>query len=201
MERWNQKRAEPRLDKSSSVRFANNPSQSFQAKPPPKTTYRPTTSSSVISLSVTRHESERATTRVVSTSLALPSPSSTFGPARSHGMSGGAMAGIVIGGVALLAGLGALWVWKRRKRSQAPRFDPPSMEHRPEGLGIYSVAATYTPTLSDEIDIQVGDQVELLVEYDDGWCQGINLSQNTKGVFPKHCLHSQNESTLQPWHS
>ncbi|KAK4512320.1 uncharacterized protein ATC70_003018 [Mucor velutinosus] len=64
-------------------------------------------------------------------------------------------------------------------------------------VGVFYVAATYTPTLSDEIDIQTGDQVEILVEYDDGWCQGINLSRgNTKGVFPKHCVeYPTSEST------
>ncbi|KAI8983767.1 hypothetical protein BDB01DRAFT_709947, partial [Pilobolus umbonatus] len=58
-------------------------------------------------------------------------------------------------------------------------------------LGVFFVVATYSPTLSDEIDIQAGDQVEILVEYDDGWCQGINLSRgHAKGVFPKHCVSS-----------
>ncbi|KAI8065903.1 hypothetical protein BC940DRAFT_303157 [Gongronella butleri] len=56
-------------------------------------------------------------------------------------------------------------------------------------LGVYAVIATYTPTLSDEIDIQHGDQIELIVEYDDGWCQGVNLTRgNAKGVFPRHCI-------------
>ncbi|CAO3645061.1 unnamed protein product [Mucor hiemalis] len=60
---------------------------------------------------------------------------------------------------------------------------------QPNSVGVFYVAATYTPTLSDEIDIQTGDQVEVLVEYDDGWCQGINLTRgNIKGVFPKHCI-------------
>ncbi|KAI8886162.1 hypothetical protein K501DRAFT_153915, partial [Backusella circina FSU 941] len=60
-------------------------------------------------------------------------------------------------------------------------------------LGVYFVVATYSPTLSDEVDIQTGDQVEVLVEYDDGWCQGINLTRgNAKGVFPKHCIESDN---------
>ncbi|KAL0086992.1 hypothetical protein F4703DRAFT_1849863 [Phycomyces blakesleeanus] len=59
----------------------------------------------------------------------------------------------------------------------------------PTSLGIFAVTTTYTPTLSDEIDIQPGDQVEVLTEYDDGWCQGINLSRgNARGVFPKHCI-------------
>ncbi|KAI9243363.1 hypothetical protein BDA99DRAFT_426459, partial [Phascolomyces articulosus] len=56
-------------------------------------------------------------------------------------------------------------------------------------LGVFPVVSTYTPTLSDELDIQPGDRVEVLTEYDDGWCQGINLSRgNCKGVFPKHCV-------------
>ncbi|KAI9483676.1 MAG: hypothetical protein EXX96DRAFT_478787 [Benjaminiella poitrasii] len=67
----------------------------------------------------------------------------------------------------------------------APKLQPTQAG----SIGVFYVTATYTPTLSDEIDIQVGDQVEVLVEYDDGWCQGINLSRGgQKGVFPKHCL-------------
>ncbi|KAG0167853.1 hypothetical protein DFQ28_005460 [Apophysomyces sp. BC1034] len=60
---------------------------------------------------------------------------------------------------------------------------------QPDSIGVFTVISTYTPTLNDEIDIQTGDRVEVLVEYDDGWCQGINLSRgNAKGVFPKHCV-------------
>jgi hypothetical protein len=66
-------------------------------------------------------------------------------------------------------------------------------------VGVFYVGATYTPTLSDEIDIQTGDQVEVLVEYDDGWCQGINLSRgNAKGVFPKHCIDYGSADQQQP---
>ena len=58
----------------------------------------------------------------------------------------------------------------------------------PHAIGVFTVISTYTPTLSDELDIQPGDRVEILIEYDDGWCQGINLSRgNLKGVFPRHC--------------
>lgn len=56
-------------------------------------------------------------------------------------------------------------------------------------LGTFTVIATYIPTLSDELEIEPGDRIELLVEYDDGWCQGINVTKNyTKGVFPRHCI-------------
>ncbi|KAI8340607.1 hypothetical protein BC941DRAFT_510912 [Chlamydoabsidia padenii] len=60
----------------------------------------------------------------------------------------------------------------------------------PQGsLGVFNVVSTYAPTLSDEIDIQLGDHIEILVEYDDGWCQGVNLTRgNAKGVFPRHCV-------------
>jgi len=57
------------------------------------------------------------------------------------------------------------------------------------GERIYTVVSTYTPTLGDELEIQTGDKVVVLVEYDDGWCQGVNHSRgNSKGVFPKHCV-------------
>ncbi|KAI9316448.1 hypothetical protein BX666DRAFT_1813194, partial [Dichotomocladium elegans] len=56
-------------------------------------------------------------------------------------------------------------------------------------IGTYAVHAGYTPTLSDEISLRPGDQVQVLVEYDDGWCLGTNLSAgHQKGVFPKHCI-------------
>ncbi|EIE91484.1 hypothetical protein RO3G_16195 [Rhizopus delemar RA 99-880] len=56
-------------------------------------------------------------------------------------------------------------------------------------LGTFTVIATYIPTLSDELEIEPGDRIELLVEYDDGWCQGINITRNyAKGVFPRHCI-------------
>ncbi|CEP12186.1 hypothetical protein [Parasitella parasitica] len=56
-------------------------------------------------------------------------------------------------------------------------------------LGIFTVIATYIPTLSDELEIDPGDQIELFVEYDDGWCQGVNISKGyAKGVFPRHCI-------------
>jgi hypothetical protein len=56
-------------------------------------------------------------------------------------------------------------------------------------LGIFIVIATYIPTLSDELEIEPGDQIELIVEYDDGWCQGVNISKGyTRGVFPRHCI-------------
>jgi hypothetical protein len=59
----------------------------------------------------------------------------------------------------------------------------------PPAIGSFVVIATYIPTLSDELEIETGDHIELLVEYDDGWCQGINVTKgHTRGVFPRHCI-------------
>lgn len=73
---------------------------------------------------------------------------------------------------------------------------PATVQPSNNSLGVFTVISTYTPTLSDELDIQPGDQVEVLVEYDDGWCQGVNLSRGgTKGVFPRHCCNEQATSS------
>jgi hypothetical protein len=70
----------------------------------------------------------------------------------------------------------------------APATAPPEAQAA-SSLGTFTVIATYVPTLSDELEIEPGDRIELLVEYDDGWCQGINVTRNyAKGVFPRHCI-------------
>ncbi|KAI7869299.1 hypothetical protein BDF14DRAFT_1722931 [Spinellus fusiger] len=71
-----------------------------------------------------------------------------------------------------------------------PNHLPPVIteQTQPGSVGVFTVVSSYTPTLSDELDIEVGDRIEIFSIYDDGWCQGINLtSGSSKGVFPKHC--------------
>ncbi|KAI9297956.1 hypothetical protein K502DRAFT_346597 [Neoconidiobolus thromboides FSU 785] len=59
------------------------------------------------------------------------------------------------------------------------------------------VISTYKPTLSDELIIKPGDKVVVYKEYDDGWCQGANLTRGgVKGVFPKHCVEPLSDSSL-----
>ncbi|GAA5804314.1 hypothetical protein HPULCUR_009801 [Helicostylum pulchrum] len=71
----------------------------------------------------------------------------------------------------------------------APATTPIATQYQQKSIGSFTVIATYIPTLSDELEIETGDQIDLIVEYDDGWCQGVNLSKgNTKGVFPRHCI-------------
>ncbi|KAL1918645.1 uncharacterized protein VTP21DRAFT_2667 [Calcarisporiella thermophila] len=55
--------------------------------------------------------------------------------------------------------------------------------------GPFPVIATFMPTLSDELDVQVGDEVLLIHEYDDGWSQCVNLTRGcTQGVVPTKCI-------------
>ncbi|KAI8141478.1 hypothetical protein BJV82DRAFT_495984, partial [Fennellomyces sp. T-0311] len=58
-----------------------------------------------------------------------------------------------------------------------------------QAIGTFTVVAGYMPALSDEIQVRPGDQVQVFVEYDDGWCLGANLTTGQqRGVFPKHCI-------------
>ncbi|KAI8137689.1 hypothetical protein BJV82DRAFT_634337 [Fennellomyces sp. T-0311] len=69
------------------------------------------------------------------------------------------------------------------------QYEPDPWQHAP--LGTFTVVSTYTPTLDDEIYVHPGDQVQVVTEYDDGWCLGMNLSRGgTRGVFPKHCIQA-----------
>ncbi|KAH9484422.1 hypothetical protein JR316_0003904 [Psilocybe cubensis] len=55
------------------------------------------------------------------------------------------------------------------------------------------VIAHYTPTLSDELRVHVGDTVKVLEEYKDGWCfaQYVGKADAPKGVVPLICLEER----------
>lgn len=55
---------------------------------------------------------------------------------------------------------------------------------------LMTVAATYTPTLSDELPIKVGEIVRMIEEYEDEWClvQHVGRTDDKKGVCPRFCL-------------
>jgi hypothetical protein len=56
-----------------------------------------------------------------------------------------------------------------------------------------NVIAPYTPTLSDELRVQVGDTVRVLQAYQDGWCfaQFVGKGDAPKGVVPLVCLEDR----------
>ncbi|ORX57229.1 hypothetical protein BCR36DRAFT_367295 [Piromyces finnis] len=53
---------------------------------------------------------------------------------------------------------------------------------------IYKVVRMFTPSEEDEIKLNIGDEVEITVIFEDGWCEGVNKSTNEGGVFPRTCL-------------
>ncbi|TPX48984.1 hypothetical protein CcCBS67573_g10181, partial [Chytriomyces confervae] len=46
----------------------------------------------------------------------------------------------------------------------------------------------YVPTQSDELKVTVGDKIQVITAYDDGWAVGKNLSTKKEGLFPLDCL-------------
>ena len=58
-----------------------------------------------------------------------------------------------------------------------------------------SVASTFTPTLADELAIQIGDIVSMFEEYRDGWClvQRVGFTDSPKGVVPRFCLEEREQ--------
>ncbi|CAI8496277.1 unnamed protein product [Hanseniaspora opuntiae] len=53
---------------------------------------------------------------------------------------------------------------------------------------VVQVVNPYKKNLEDEIDLHVGDQIQVILddeEYNDGWYYGKNLRTNLIGLFPK----------------
>ncbi|KAI8838061.1 hypothetical protein BJ741DRAFT_586495 [Chytriomyces cf. hyalinus JEL632] len=50
------------------------------------------------------------------------------------------------------------------------------------------VVIGYTPAISDELEIAVGDLVNVLESFDDGWMKGVNVRTGETGLFPAACL-------------
>ncbi|KAH8930107.1 hypothetical protein BT69DRAFT_1275847 [Atractiella rhizophila] len=54
--------------------------------------------------------------------------------------------------------------------------------------------------MNDELVIYPGDKVQILMNYDDGWVLGVNLSINPpqRGVFPRDCVEEADPSSPLP---
>jgi len=55
-------------------------------------------------------------------------------------------------------------------------------------IQLYKVVRMFMPTESDEIQLNIGDDVEITTIFEDGWCEGINKSINKSGIFPRTCV-------------
>ncbi|KAK9762192.1 hypothetical protein K7432_012315 [Basidiobolus ranarum] len=135
--------------------------------------------------------------------------SSAGNESHSTGVSTGVIGGIAGVAVVGVAGI-AMLMYRRHQskksiQSQLSDRDSRGFESNvfedeklppPHLQKTYTVISTYTPTLGDELEVYPGDQVTVVVEYDDGWVQGINETRGrVKGVFPKHCIEATSEYT------
>ncbi|TPX47212.1 hypothetical protein SeLEV6574_g02773 [Synchytrium endobioticum] len=67
-----------------------------------------------------------------------------------------------------------------------------------EAPATHRAIANYIPTLEDEMQITVDDDVEILESFDDGWALGRNTTSRKEGVFPLACLGL--DESLHPVH-
>lgn len=82
-----------------------------------------------------------------------------------------------------MGGIALLMVMVRRRQKQ---------KSQRQALGIsvnfsdnqYRVLQSYTPQLTDELELQTNDVIYMLKEYDDGWAKGFNTRTEKTGVFP-----------------
>ncbi|PVV05248.1 hypothetical protein BB560_000235 [Smittium megazygosporum] len=66
------------------------------------------------------------------------------------------------------------------------------VRHKPD-LGPLIVVEPYNPQLSDELDLNKGDEVYVIGEFSDGWILAINNSDNGKvGMIPRKCVFLSN---------
>jgi len=57
----------------------------------------------------------------------------------------------------------------------------------------YKAIHAYEPQIDDELRLAVDDDIDVLYEYDDGWCWAINRSTGEQGACPLLCLVSAKE--------
>ncbi|KAI9338489.1 hypothetical protein BDR26DRAFT_413296 [Obelidium mucronatum] len=54
----------------------------------------------------------------------------------------------------------------------------------------HAVTTVFSPNLTDEIPLSLGDLVSIIVEFNDGWMEVLNLTTKQQGVVPGFCLSS-----------
>lgn len=58
---------------------------------------------------------------------------------------------------------------------------------------LMTVVTSFTPSLADELSVEIGESVRMLNEYGDGWClvQRVGNNNAPKGVVPRSCLNDE----------
>ncbi|KAH8804682.1 hypothetical protein F5884DRAFT_421717 [Xylogone sp. PMI_703] len=80
--------------------------------------------------------------------------------------------------------------------SEAPGAAPPPSNTAaaiaaaggPANSAVHRVQLDFKPSMEDELELQAGQLIRLLHEYDDGWALCIRLDRSQQGVVPRTCL-------------
>ncbi|KAJ3224411.1 hypothetical protein HDU78_010967 [Chytriomyces hyalinus] len=59
------------------------------------------------------------------------------------------------------------------------------------------VVFDYNPVQNDELELRVGDSIDVTHEYDDGWGYGYNQQTSREGIFPLDCLAGFGAPTVE----
>jgi hypothetical protein len=62
----------------------------------------------------------------------------------------------------------------------------------------YKALEQFVPVLPDEITVNVGDTLQILSTFKDGYIYGVNDTAKTKGIFASSCIFSQSPSAMNP---
>ncbi|RDW79518.1 hypothetical protein BP6252_04156 [Coleophoma cylindrospora] len=61
----------------------------------------------------------------------------------------------------------------------------------PANSAVHRVQLDFKPSMDDELELQAGQLIRLLHEYDDGWALCIRLDRSQQGVVPRTCLSTR----------
>ncbi|KAI0398466.1 hypothetical protein F5Y17DRAFT_454035 [Xylariaceae sp. FL0594] len=61
----------------------------------------------------------------------------------------------------------------------------------PPSTAVHRVQLDFKPSMDDELELQAGQLVRILHEYDDGWALCIRLDRSRQGVVPRTCLSTR----------
>ncbi|KAJ3395669.1 hypothetical protein CcCBS67573_g05068 [Chytriomyces confervae] len=148
---------------------------------------------------------------------AAPASTSTSTPADApRGMSGGAIAGIVVGALVLVFVLAGIVYFIRTRRSSSFKrvstvqtmrvrrvnstaksamgyartedSDAPAAAKPIRSNATEKVIIPYLATLPDELTVEVGELVQVVERFDDGWVKGRRVKTGHEGTFPGACV-------------
>jgi len=74
--------------------------------------------------------------------------------------------------------------YESRRESMLPGIKPTAVNV----AGSFVVTYKYDPQLDDELALHVGDQIQIIEEYEDGWMKAFNVSTGQEGMAPRVCI-------------